>query len=77
MILLSRLNLSVRLMLLMGLAALALAVAVAMGVTMMSQRMVADRIDKLQALVLTARGFAEALERQVQAGRLTRDQAIA
>ena len=39
--------------------------------------MLDDRIDKLRALVLTARDFAGALERQVQAGRITRADAIA
>ena len=77
MLFLSRLNLSVKLALLMGLSVVALATSIVVAASLVRQRMIDDRINKLQSLVLTVRGFAEALEHQVQAGLLTRDQAMA
>jgi hypothetical protein len=62
---------------LMGLSALALVAVSGISAAQLHQRMIEDRVDKLQSLVLTVRGGAEYLEQQVQAGRLTRDQAIA
>lgn len=77
MTILCRLRLRTKLALLAVLSSLALIAAIALGASVLHHRMMDDRIDKLRALVLTARGFAEQLEQQVQAGRLTRAQAIA
>jgi hypothetical protein len=43
----------------------------------MRQRMIEDRVAKLQAVVQSAKGFAQSFKKQVAAGRLTRDQAQA
>ncbi|HTW68917.1 MAG TPA: methyl-accepting chemotaxis protein [Acetobacteraceae bacterium] len=77
MTLLSRLRLRTKLALLMMLSAAALTVLASISASMMYHRMIDDRIDKLRSLVLTVRGLAESLEGEVQAGRLTRDSAIA
>ena len=77
MTLLSRLRLRTKLALLMMVSAAALVVLASISASMMYHRMIDDRIDKLRSLVLTVRGFAESLESEVQAGRMTRDQAIA
>ncbi len=74
---LSHLRLRTKLFLILGLFALALTVECGVSASILHQRMLDDRVDKLQSLVLTVRGFAETLEQQVQAGRLTRDQAMA
>lgn len=74
---LGRLRLRTKLALLLivfGLASVALTVVAA---SLLHQRMLADREDKLRALVVTVRGFAETLQHQVQIGALTQEQAIA
>jgi methyl-accepting chemotaxis protein len=74
---LSRLRLRTKLALLIGLSALASVVLIAVASSLMHQRMIEDRIDKLRAVVLETRGFAQALEKQVIAQRITREQALA
>jgi methyl-accepting chemotaxis protein len=75
--LLSRLKLRTKLALLVALAALALVALIGVASTLMHQRMIEDRIDKLRAVVLETRGFAQFLEKQVIAQRITREQALA
>ena len=74
---LSRLRLRTKLALLMGLSAVAVIIAVIAGASTMHQRMYDDRIDKLRAVVQGVRSFANGLETQVAAGKLTHDQAFA
>ncbi|HVZ31770.1 MAG TPA: cache domain-containing protein, partial [Polyangiaceae bacterium] len=73
---LSRLRLRTKLAILMGLSALALIAAIAIASSLMRQRMVDDRVDKLRAVVQTALGLAQSLENQVAAHQLSREQAI-
>ena len=74
---LSRLRIRTKLALIIGLSALALIAAIGAGASSMHQRMIEDRIDKLRAVVLAAKGFAQFLEQQVTAHKLTREQALA
>ncbi len=74
---LSHLRLRTKLALLMGLSAVAVIVAVIAGASAMHQRMYDDRIDKLRAVVQGVRSYANGLETQVAAGKLTHDQAYA
>jgi methyl-accepting chemotaxis protein len=74
--LLQRLTLRAKLFMLLALAALGLATAIIAGVSIMHDRMLADRIDKVRAVGQAAIGFAASLEAEVAAGRLTRDAAI-
>jgi methyl-accepting chemotaxis protein len=75
--LLSRCRLRTKLAMLLGLSTIALIVSIVAGASLMHQRMIDDRIDKLRAVVQSAIGFAQSLERQVTAGRITREQAMA
>ncbi len=75
--LLGRLRLRTKLIALTMLSALALIAMTGVSASIIHQRMMNDRIDKLRSLVLTARGFADFLEQQVKAGTLTREQAMA
>ena len=77
MSLLSRLRLGTKLALLLGMSALALIVCVGAAASFIHQRMIDERIDKLRSVVLTASGFAQSLQAQVDARQLSRDQAIA
>jgi len=74
---LQRLTLRAKLFMLLALAAVGLATAIVAGVSIMHGRMLADRIDKVRAVGQAAIGFAASLEADAQAGRLTRDAAIA
>ncbi len=74
---LSRLRLRTKLAILTGLSALALIASIVAASWELRQRMFDDRVDKLRAVVLEARGFAGFLEGQVTAGRITREQALA
>jgi methyl-accepting chemotaxis protein len=73
---LSRLRLRTKLILLIGLGALAMVAVTVAGTSILRQRMVDDRIDKLRAVVQSAIGIAQNLEADVTAHRLTHDQAI-
>jgi methyl-accepting chemotaxis protein len=77
MTLLSRLKLRTKLALLLGLSALAVVVSIGAGASLMHGRMINDRIDKVRAVVLAATGFAQSLQDQVDAHKLTREQAVA
>jgi methyl-accepting chemotaxis protein len=77
MSMLSHLRLRTKLALLLGLSALALVASIASGASLMQQRMIGDRVDKLRAVVQSAMGFARTLDKQVANGRITRDQALA
>ncbi len=74
--LLSNLKLRAKLMLLLGLFALALVVSIGVAASLIHQRMLDDRIDKLRAIDEQAVSIAGEFEKQVQAGSMTRDEAI-
>ncbi|MFL5255574.1 MAG: cache domain-containing protein [Rhodopila sp.] len=75
--LLSRLKLHTKLTVMVGLSALALVVAVGVAGSLMYQRMLDDRVEKLRAVVQSVISIAQALENRVAAHQLTRDQALA
>jgi methyl-accepting chemotaxis protein len=77
MTMLGRIRLRTKLLLLLGLATLAVVAAIAAGASIMHRRMIDDRIDKVRAVVLAASGFAGSLQDQVDAHRITQDQAVA
>jgi len=74
---LSRLRLHTKLILLIGLCALAFVALIGVASSMLHQRMLDGRIDKLRAVVLEARSFAQFLEQRVSTGQITREQALA
>jgi len=73
---LSRIRLRTKLVLLLGLSALALAASIGAGASIMHQRMLNDRIDKVRAVVLAATGFAQSLQAQVDAHQISQAQAV-
>ncbi len=77
MFLLSHLRLRTKLGLLLCLCAFGLAAAAGLGAVMLHQRMIDDRVEKLQAAVDTTSSIARSLEAQVAAGRITREQGMA
>ena len=72
----ARLKINAKLGLLLGLSALALAVSVVAASSILHQRMLADRIDKMHAIVEIVAGQAQALENLVQAGKISREEAL-
>ena len=74
---LTRLKLRAKFALLLGLSALAVVVSNGVAASLMHQRMFDDRIDKLHSMSLAALGTAQALEDQVAAKQMTREQAQA
>lgn len=73
---LSHLRLRTKLILLIGMVTVALTVTIGTAAGLMHERMFADRVDKMRAVVDSVRGIAAALQVQVADGRLTRDQAL-
>ena len=73
---LSRLRLRTKLALLMGLSALALVAATTIAASVLHQRMLDDRIDKLRAVADTVLGLVQALEKEVAAKHLSHEQAV-
>ena len=74
---LSHCRIRTKLAMLLGLSSTALIVSIVAGASLMHQRMIDDRIDKLRAVVQSSIGFGQSLEKQVTAGRMTREQAMA
>lgn len=74
---LSHLKLRIKLALLLGLSALALIAAIGAAGSLLHQRMVEDRVDKLRAVAQSAMGIARSLDKQIVAHQLTREQAVA
>src|SRR5271169_1142516 len=66
----------VKLLSLAGMTVAALLVMVGIAAEMQYDRMLGDRISQLQAVVRMSRGAAEALQAQVDAGKLKREEAI-
>jgi methyl-accepting chemotaxis protein len=77
MFLLSRLRLGTKLALLLSLGAMGLVFAAGLGAVVLQHRMIDDRVEKLHVAVDSTVSVARALEAQVTAGRLTREQALA
>jgi methyl-accepting chemotaxis protein len=73
---LSLFKLRTKLVMLLGLSALALVASIAVAGSMLHQRMIDDRVDKLRAVVETALGVAQSLESQVTTHQLTHEQAL-
>jgi methyl-accepting chemotaxis protein len=73
---LSHLRLRTKLAILTGLSALAVIASIALAASIMHQRLIDDRVDKLRAVVETALGLARSLEDQVAAHQVSREQAI-
>jgi methyl-accepting chemotaxis protein len=74
---LSRFNLRIKLSLLLGLSALAVVISIGAAASLLRQRMVDDRVDKLRAIVQSTLAIAQSLENRVAAHALTREQALA
>ena len=73
---LSRLSLRIKLTLLLALSALAVVAAIGVGASSLHATMMADRADKLRAIVHTAVGIAGKLEQEVAAQHMTHEQAL-
>ena len=74
---LRHLRLRTKLVFLMGMSALALVISIGAAGSLMRQRMIDDRIDKLRAVVISAMGFAQSLQAGVDAHQITQEQALA
>src|ERR1700728_2552615 len=74
---LSRLALRTKFALLLTLSALGVVISIAAGSSLLHQRMIDDRVDKLRALVQSTIAVAQASENQVTARKLTHEQAFA
>lgn len=74
---LSHLKLRAKLTLLLGLFVLALVASIGAAASLIHQRMLDDRVDKLRAVVQSTIGIAQSLQNRVTAGQLTREQALA
>ena len=70
------LRVKVKLAILLGLFCISLIVAVGVAASIMHQRMMADRVAELRNIVEVASGLAQALEDDVKAGKMTREQAL-
>ncbi len=75
--LLNRMPIRYKLYAMVTLAALALAGAVGISATILYHRMLDDRIDKMRTAAELATGYAQSLEDQVKAGKLSRADAVA
>ncbi len=74
---LSHLKIRTKLLFIVGLSVLSLAVAAALSGYFLYERMLDDRIETARAVVESVRGVAAKLEAQVQAGKLSHDEALA
>jgi methyl-accepting chemotaxis protein len=74
---LSHLKLRTKLALLLGLSVLALVASIGVAASLIHQRMLDDRVDKLRAVVQSTIAVAQSLENRVMAHALTREQALA
>jgi methyl-accepting chemotaxis protein len=75
--LLNRMPIRYKLYAMVALTALALAGAVGLGAELLYSRMLDDRVDEMRAATDIAATYAQSLEDQVKAGKLTRAEAIA
>ena len=70
-------TLRVRLSLLVGMAVLAVAVTGVMAARIMHDQLIEDRMSQLRSIVEGAGGIATKLQKEVEAGKITRDAALA
>lgn len=75
--LLSRFKLRTKLALLLVLSGVGLGASALLGSVMLHERMIEDRVEKLQAVVAATVSQAQALQARVAAGEITHEQAIA
>jgi methyl-accepting chemotaxis protein len=75
--LLNRMSIWHKLLALVALAAVAIAGAVGFSGTILYHRMLNDRVDKMRAATEIAIGYAQALDDQVKAGKLSQELAVA
>ncbi|HUC67514.1 MAG TPA: methyl-accepting chemotaxis protein [Stellaceae bacterium] len=73
---LNRIKIKAKLGLMLGLSAVALAIAIFMAASLLHQRMLDDRIEKLRGIVEMLSGQAQSLENEVKAGKITREEAL-
>jgi methyl-accepting chemotaxis protein len=73
---LTHLKISIKICVLLAVLVLGLALAGLAAARLAHQELVNSRVEQLKAIVDTALGIADALDKQVQAGKLTREQAI-
>jgi methyl-accepting chemotaxis protein len=73
---LSQIKLRTKLILLMAMSGLALSASIGVGVTLIRERMIEDRVATLRAAVSLVMGLARSLEMEVAANTLTREQAL-
>jgi methyl-accepting chemotaxis protein len=73
---LSQLRIRTKLTLLLGMSVVALVLSMSMAASLIRQRMFDDRVDKLRGVTETALGVAKALDDQVSAHTMTREQAL-
>lgn len=76
MTLLSRLKLRTKLILLLSLSALALVASIGAAASLLHDKMLLDRIDKLRAITEQAVSIAAEFDRRVQAGGISHDEAL-
>ena len=74
---LDRFKVKAKLAVIVGVFAAALVLALSFAATLHRERMIGDRIDKLHAIVDSAYGLADSLEREVAAQHISREEAIA
>lgn len=74
---LSRLKIRWKLAILVTISAVSLVAAMMLAASFLHQRMMDDRLDKMSAVVETALGLAQALDKEVKAGKLTEEAAFA
>jgi methyl-accepting chemotaxis protein len=73
----NKIRIRTKLLLVLVLTGLSLAAAIGAATSVLHQRMLADRIAKLKAVVEMANEQAQAFDGQVKAGKLTREEAMA
>src|ERR1700712_2583295 len=73
---LDRLKIRYKLAVLVGLSAVALVATILFAASLLHQRMLDDRLAKLRGVVEVTAGFAQSLEDEVVAGKITRDEAF-
>ena len=73
----NRLRLRTKLALLLGLSGLAIIACIAFGALTLRDRMTEDRVQELRSVVQSTISIARELEARVDAGKITREQAVA
>src|SRR5262245_29652295 len=74
---LSRLKIRWKLAILVAISAVSLIAALMLAASSLHQRMMDDRLDKMAAVVETALGLAQALDKDVKGGKFTQEEAFA